>query len=119
MRKLGLIGGITVGVLIVLVIVLYFTLDMIAKYAISSAGSTFLGVPTTASSVDIGVLRRSSSVGNLKIENPPGFKQPYVMQVDDLYVEGRLGTFLSSDIEIPLVRLQGFTFDLEQINARN
>ena len=118
MRKLGLIGGITFGVIVVLVVVLYFTLDLIAKYAITSAGGSFLGVPTTVGSVDIGVVRHSTSVGELRVANPSGFREPYVMQVDDLYVEGRLGTFLSSDIDIPVVRLKGFTFDLEQINQR-
>ena len=118
MRKLGFVAAIIVGVLIVAAIVLYFSLDAIARYAIGKEGTSLTGVPTAASSVSLGVFRRSTTISDLVIDNPPGFRRPEMLHVDQMYIEARLGTFVSSDIEIPLVQLDGFTFDLEQIKNR-
>ena len=118
MRKFGFVAAIIVGVLIVAVIVIYFSVDAIARYALRKEGTSLMGVSTTASAVDLGIFRRSTTITDLVIDNPPGFNKPHLLQVDEMYIEGRLGTFTSSDIEIPLVQLKGFTFDLEQIKNR-
>lgn len=118
MRKFGIIISIIAGVLLLLVIVLYLSVDSIARYAIRTEGSSLMGVETSAESVDLGIFRDSTTITGLSIANPSGFKQEYLLQVDEFYIGSSLGNFLSSDIEIPLVQLKNMHFDLEQIDDR-
>ncbi|MDG2424849.1 MAG: hypothetical protein P8M22_12840 [Phycisphaerales bacterium] len=118
MRKLGKISAIVGCILLLLIIVLYLSVDLLARYALYRAGTDLMGVNTTASSVDLGIFRKSTTITDLVIDNPEGFKQPKMLVVDNMYIEGRLGTFLSSNIQVPLVSLDGFTMDLEQIGDR-
>jgi len=118
MRKFGKISAIVACSLLGLIIVLYLSVDVLARYALHRAGTDLMGVETTASSVDLGIFRRSTTISDLVIDNPEGFKQPKLLQVKNMYIEGRLGTFMSSNIQIPLVSLDGFNIDLEQIGNR-
>ena len=117
MRKFGIIISIIAGVLLLLVIVLYLSVDSIARYAIRTEGSS-LGSRDSAESVDLGIFRDSTTITGLSIANPSGFKEEYLLQVDEFYIGSSLGNFLSSSIEIPLVQLKKMHFDLEQIDDR-
>ncbi len=118
MRKFGKISAIVACSLLALIIILYLSVDLIARYALHRAGTDLMGVETTASSVDLGIIRNSTTITDLTIDNPEGFRQPRLLEVKNMYIEGRLGTFVSSNIQIPLVSLDGFTIDLEQIGDR-
>ena len=118
MRKFGKISAIVACSLLALIIILYLSVDLIARYALHRAGTDLMGVETTASSVDLGIIRNSTTITDLTIDNPDGFRQPRLLEVKNMYIEGRLGTFVSSNIQIPLVSLDGFTIDLEQIGDR-
>ncbi|MEE2907887.1 MAG: hypothetical protein VX527_08655 [Planctomycetota bacterium] len=118
MRKFGKISAYVAGSLLVLIIVLYLSVNLLARYALHRAGTDLMGVDTTASSVDLGIFRNSTTITNLVIDNPEGFNKPHMLVVNDMYIEGRLGTFLSSNIQVPVVRLTGFIMDLEQIGDR-
>ena len=118
MRKFGIIIAIIAGVLLLLLIALYLSVDAIAKYAIRSEGSSLMGVETSVESVDLGIFRDSTTITGLSIANPSGFKEKYLLQVDEFYIGSNLSNFLSSDIEIPLVHLKKMNFDLEQIDKR-
>lgn len=118
MRKFGIIISIIAAVLLLLVIALYLSLDAIVKYAIRTEGSSLMGVATSAESVDLGIFRESTTITGLSIANPEGFKRTYMLEVEDFYIGANLTKFLSSDIQIPLVKLKKMTFDLEQIGDR-
>ncbi|MBG83672.1 MAG: hypothetical protein CMJ40_03885 [Phycisphaerae bacterium] len=118
MRKFGIIISIIAGVLLLLIIALYLSVDAIARYAIRTEGSSLMGVETSVESVDLGIFRNSTTITGLSIANPKGFKRDYLLQVEDFYIESNLSKFLSSDIDIPLVRLSEMNFDLEQIDDR-
>jgi hypothetical protein len=77
-----------------------------------------MGVDTSVESVDIGIFRDSTTINGLIIANPSGFKEPYLIRVDEFYIGSNLTNFFSSDIEIPLVQLKKMNFDLEQIDDR-
>lgn len=118
MRKFGIIISIIAGVLLLLIIALYLSVDAIAKYAIRTEGSSLMGVETSVESVDLGIFRNSTTITGLNIANPEGFKREYLLQVQDFYIGSNLGKFLSSEIDIPLVQLKKMNFDLEQIGDR-
>ncbi len=109
---------IVLAVLLVLVIALYLSVDLIAKSMISSAGSKIMGVDTSVTSIDLGIFRRSTTINDLEVSNPPGYQHDHLLAVDEIYIEGRVGTFLSSSIDIPVLTLTGFDFDVEEANGK-
>ena len=118
MRKLGFVSLIVLGVLFVLVIALYLSVDLIARSVIGSAGTSIMGVDTSVGSVDLGIFRKSTTISDLEVRNPPGFQHDHLLAVDEIYIEARVGTVLSSSIDIPVVTLTGFDFDVEEANGK-
>ena len=106
------------GLVVVAVVVSYIAIDMIARTAIDSAGSSIFGVPVNVDSVHMAVFGSESSLDGLTIANPKGFKAPYFIQVGDATIQANVPSLLSSDITIPLVQITGLKLDLEQINQR-
>lgn len=106
------------GLIVVALIVGYIAIDMIARTAIDSVGSSIFGVPVHVNSVHMAVFRSDSSMQGLTIANPKGFQAPYFLQVGDATIQANVPSLLSSDINIPLVHINGLKVDLEQINER-
>ena len=79
MRKFGKISAIVACSLLALIIILYLSVDLIARYALHRAGTDLMGVETTASSVDLGIIRNSTTITDLTIDNPEGFIQPRLL----------------------------------------
>ncbi len=110
---------IIVGIIVVLLLVgTYIAIDMIARGAIDSAGTSIFGVPVNVNSVRLAVFTSDTSMQGLTIANPTGFKKTNFIEVEDAAIQASLTTMLSSNIDIPLVHITGFKVDLEQINQR-
>ncbi|MCP4908160.1 MAG: hypothetical protein GY910_24575, partial [bacterium] len=62
-----------VGLVIVLVIVLYFTINTIAAREIESAATDALGVETTVGAVRISLFEGRTEILDLDIANPTGY----------------------------------------------
>ncbi|MCH2147956.1 MAG: AsmA family protein [Phycisphaerales bacterium] len=92
--------------------------DVIAKSVLDSQVSAILGVEARVSGVSLGVLTSSSSFTGITIENPPGFKEEYVLSIESATMDVGIGTLLSNDIEIPNIVLTGLTFDLEEVDKK-
>lgn len=108
------------AVLLVVVVVIgaYVAIDLIARNLVDSQGTAVLGVPTSVSSVSLGVFSSQSGFSNLTIANPEGFEKPNFIEIDQADFSAGLTTLMSNDIEIALVHIKGLTIDLEQLNDK-
>jgi uncharacterized protein involved in outer membrane biogenesis len=115
-RKAANIITITLVSLGILFIVGLRLVDVIAKSTIDSEISAILGVETSFSGVNLGVLTSKSSFTGITIANPPGFKADSILTVDRVEIDVGIATLMSDNIDIPEVILKGLTFDLEQVD---
>jgi hypothetical protein len=116
-RTKKILAGIIVG-LIIVVGGLYMAIDTIVASVLRSEGTSVLGVQTQVESVKLGLFRPSTEIRGLTIANPEGFSRPNFVHVDRAEISATVGTMLSSDIQIPLVVIDGLTLDIEQINEK-
>lgn len=65
---------------------LLLTLDSAAKSAIELAGSRALGVAVSVSRVDVSFRNQTVQIHGLKIANPPGFENPYLLTLSGIGV---------------------------------
>ena len=98
-------------IIIVLIVIILLTLavvfiNSIAKSAITSAGSSVLGVPTTVSSVEIGILSGHSEITDLEIENPKDYSGTFLKLTDGI-LDVNLGSLLGSSIEVKEIAFDG------------
>ncbi len=116
-RTKKIIAGIIVGI-VVLLLGAYMAVDAIAASLLRSEGTAILGVKTDVSSIRLGLFSSKTSVEGLVIANPPGFKRTEFVHLDRADIAASVGTLLSRKINIPTVKIDGLTLDLEQIDDR-
>ena len=100
--------------LIIAVVVLFFTVDQIAEYAIDHAGSSALGVDTHIDGVNIGLISGQTTLKNLTIANPPGYNGAKFLELKSGELDASLGNLLGSRVDVNLISLSGIRLDIEQ-----
>lgn len=113
-KKLIKIAAVLVVILVIVVAVVLYNINSIAKSTIETGGTQALGVPTKVDSVSISLLSGTAAVNKLNIANPPGFKTPHLLDIGKFNVEVDTGTLTSETVVIPLIELDGASFNLEQ-----
>lgn len=106
--------GIAAGLAVLIVGASWLYLDVTAGWAIESAASSALGVPTRVNSVRIGLLSGELGLGGLEVSNPAGFQSPHFLTLREGRVVLAVESLLEDEIRVPLLRLDGVELDLER-----
>jgi hypothetical protein len=111
-KKLLVIACIVVGVLVVAVVLLIANLDRIARVGVTRGGSAVLGVPVDLKEADVSL---SGSVGmeQFTIGSPEGYKADHMFKLDRGHVEAEVMSFLSDEIVVRDVLIDGPEVTLE------
>ena len=113
-KKLFLGLGIIVLLLIVGVVLAFSYIDSLAKTAIERGSTYALGVNTTVSSVDVGVLGGTFDMGGLKVANPEGYQSAHFLALGDGGVAVSLGTLRQDVVNLPYLTLSDISVNLEK-----
>ncbi|MEE9403830.1 MAG: hypothetical protein V3V20_02965 [Algisphaera sp.] len=109
MKKWLLRGGITaVLLLVVLLAVVFFALNPLARNIVESAGTKGTGVATTLQSVALHPLRGAATLNNLTLANPDGFSGT-LFELGQAHVKINTLSALGSEVVVPNVTLDGAT----------
>ena len=107
--------GIVVVVILVILIAAFFLIgDYLIKAGVEKGGSAALGVPVKVSGVHLSVLRGMVTIDGLKVANPPGYKNEYLLELGKGKVAVSLGSLLSDTIHIKEINLNGTKIAIEQ-----
>lgn len=101
-----------VAVLIVAVLALFFAIDVIARTGVERGATYAFGVPTSVSSMDVGVFGGTATLAGVDVRNPPGFARPSFLTMSEGSVAVTLGTLLEDEVRIPSIRLNGIGMTL-------
>jgi len=119
MKKV-LIGLLALVVILVVVVgVILFRVNDIAKAGIQEGGKYALGVDTTVDSVDISLFGGTFAMADLQIANPAGFDAPFLMKNGKFNLALDTGSFWSDTIEVPLIELDGLDLHIIKKGDQN
>lgn len=118
MKKLAILVGGLVILLVAVVAVVFVSIDAIARAAIERGSTYALGVPTTLGSANIGILSGEFTMKDLDVANPDGFDGDYFFQLDEGFVAVSLGSLRQDTVEIPTLTLTGVRMNLQKKGGR-
>jgi len=113
-KKLAIVFGSLVILLVVAVVVVFMSIDAIAKTAIERGSTYALGVQTTLDSADIGILSGEFRMKGLNVANPEGFTSDTFFRLGEGFVAVSLGSLRQDTVELPTLALSGVQMNLEK-----
>lgn len=114
MKKLIVRGVLVILVLLVVgVVILYFTINGLAARAIESSATQALGVKTSVGSVKISLFEGRTEITDLDIANPPDYPGEF-LELGDGLLGVNLGSLMSERIEIEEFTLKDINLSLIQ-----
>ncbi len=119
MKKFLLFLVALVVILAVVVGVVLFRVDSIAKAGVERGGTYALGVPTTVEGVSVSLWGGTFDMSGLQVANPQGFDAPFLMKNGAFNLAVDSGSFFSDEIVVPLIQLDGMDIHFIKKDGKN
>ena len=100
MKKILVIGGVAIALVVVIALVLAGKINPIIKSGIEKTGPVILKAPVTLKGVNISFFSGSGELKGFTIGNPEGYKTDYAFQMDRLKVDLDVKSVTSDKIHI-------------------
>ena len=113
-KKLAIVFGGLLVLLAVAGVVVFVSIDAIAKAAIERGSTYALGVQTTLGSADIGIFSGEFRMKDLDVANPEGFTSDSFFTLGEGFVAVSLGSLRQDTVELPTLALSGVQMNLEK-----
>ncbi len=113
-KKLAILVGALVVVLVAIVTIVFISIDSIAKAAIVRGSTYALGVQTTLASADIGIFSGEFAMKGLDVANPEGFESDHFLRLDEGFLAVSLRSLRQDTVEVPTLALTGIDINLEK-----
>lgn len=94
------------GLLVVLIIIAFASINSIVKTAVTSVGPSVLGVSVDVRDVDISIFSGKGAVKGITIGNPEGYSQPYSIKLESASFDMDLMSLLSDKIHINYIIIE-------------
>lgn len=107
MRKLWIAAGATLALLVLAGLVGLLALDGMLRRAIERRGTTLTGTAVTVEHVEVSLLEGRAAVYGLRIANPPGYRTPHALTLEEATGAVALTSLLSSPIRVHTIELDG------------
>jgi hypothetical protein len=104
-------GALVVGILA-------FAIDAVAKRAVERSLSRALGVAIHVDSLSLGFVRGGGRIGGVQVDNPPGFSSRPFLSLERGHVQTTLGSLRDDTVRVGTFTLDGVDLMLESTQAR-
>ncbi len=119
MKKLGIVVGGLLVVLIVAVVVIYTQLGTIIRAGVETIGPQATGAPISLSDVDISVFSGKAGLNDLILGNPEGFKSDQAFKLGRVRAHVDVGTVTQEVMVIKSILIDGAEITWEGWNGNN
>ncbi len=123
MKKTSKVIYIALSVIVIAAIILVAAVALFAdralKSAVESAGSKALNVEVKVDSADLSIFAGKAVLKNLVIDNPPGYQQQKLLELQDAEVVIKTMSLLSDTVRIKEIKLDGANLTVEQKGLSN
>ena len=93
------------GALGILVAATLLAKNVIAQAALCGGVKAMTGLSLHTDRIEVGLLKSAVGVRGLRLGNPPGFSDPVMIDIPEVYVDYDLGAFLKQRVHLEEVRL--------------
>ncbi len=100
MKKLAMIGGVILVLIVAGVVFLYLSLNRVIRSAVETYGPEVTKSEITLGGINVSPLSGEAQLSNLVVGNPPGFKTPSAFKLGAMRVSLEVGSVLSDTIAI-------------------
>ena len=100
MKKLLILGGVVVAVVVIGVLVLVGKINPIVKSGVEKAGPVILKAPVTLDAVNISFFSGSGELKGFSIGNPEGYKTAHAFNMDRLKIDIDVKSVTSDKVHI-------------------
>ena len=91
--------------LLLLVAVLLFAKNIIAKVSVEKGVEMVTGLRLDMQSLDVGIIETLIGIEGLQLYNPEGYKDKVMVDIPEIYVDYDLGAFFKGEVHLEEVRL--------------
>lgn len=119
MKKLLSIVGVLIGILLIGLIVLTYTIDGIVKSNIEDTGSSMLNTTVEVDDVNISLFDGEGTIDGITIHNPEEFSDSSAMQLQQIQMKVDVLSLLSDTIVVDSLIIQEPEIFFEQTTAGN
>ncbi|HTV47672.1 MAG TPA: hypothetical protein VMG59_04440 [Phycisphaerae bacterium] len=122
MTKGKLVKSILIGaalLIVVLLVVVWFSINSIICTVVNKEGTTALGVQTTLSSANLNVFAGHLTLSGLTIANVPNYPDNTFLNMGSCSVTVDTGSLLTSTIKIPDITINGLQIYVDQNGFRS
>lgn len=105
MKKLLIIGGIVLSVIVGGAVYLFSSLDTIVKKIIEDVGTQVAGVKVSVGGVKISLSEGKASISSLSVANPPGFSSDPAFKLGEISVTLDTGSLTKNPIVVKDVQV--------------
>jgi len=91
--------------LLVVLLVLAFAKDIVAKTALSTGVRTLTGLKLDIADMDVGILKTLIGIRGMKLFNPSGYTEKVMVDMPEIYVDYDLGAFLRKEVHLEELRI--------------
>ena len=92
-------------ILFVVILVLLFTKNMIAKIAVERGVEFATGLKLRISGLKVGVFKSRIDIDGLKLYNPKGFEDKIMVDLPDIYVDYNLPSIIKGNVHLYDIKL--------------
>jgi len=117
-RLVKIVLALLILLLVIITLILFF-LGPILKKAVETAGPTVTGVPVQLESASLSPLTGKGKLENFTVSNPPGYKSPEAIHIDELTLDVEPKSLLADKVHIRSLRLVGPLITLEGTPTKN
>jgi hypothetical protein len=119
MKKTLIIAGAGLGLLVVLLVILAFSLGAVIRKGVETVGPQATGVPVTLSRCALNPLSGTVSIGGFALGNPPGFTAGNAFSLQKASVAVQTGSLFSDVVVVKSVRVDGAEVTWEGLGGDN
>lgn len=101
MKKLGIV----IVVILVLLVAIVLARNTIAKNAITAGVKMMTGLNLSIKSMSVGLFKSAIGIEELKLQNPEGFQDKFMVVLPEIYVDYDLGAFLKKQVHFEQINL--------------
>jgi len=110
--------GVIVLVVVIGAVLVFNSIDTIAKRVIEEGGTYATGVSTTVDSADVGVFAGTFEMAGLNIANPEGYKSPHFLNMGDASVAVSYSTLKQDVVTLPTLTLKDIDLYLDKSGGK-
>lgn len=117
-RKLGIVAGVIAGLVVVALVVVYFSINGIVRSKVETSATQSLKLPTKLGGASVALFGGDVTLSDLEIQSPEGFTAPQMFTLGEVSVETSYSELLGEPVKVATISITQPKLVLEQAGGR-